>query len=76
MSKLKKGEAVIVRLSETHELTDDNAVDHKAKFVQQNDDKWAIVELEQEHAGGTKMLTVPMDAIVKAQDDGAAPAHA
>jgi len=59
------GDAVKVRLTEKHELGGD--VEHAAKFLRAHSDgEWCDVELEKEHAGGVKRLSVPLSQIVAA----------
>ena len=59
----KRGDTVTVRLTADHELEGDLQA-HSAKFVRTlPGQEWAEVQLESEHAGGTKTLHVPLDAI-------------
>jgi hypothetical protein len=63
MSNFKRGDKVTVNLTAKHELEGD-LQPHAATFVRQLPGQdWAEVELEQEHAGGTKKLSVPLEAI-------------
>lgn len=65
MDEFKKGQGVTVLLDKEHS-TEGESVDHKAKFIGYHlDRQWADVELEAEHAGGTKRLSVPV-SILKA----------
>jgi hypothetical protein len=62
----KRGQQVIVRLSRAHEIEGD-PFDHPAKFVGYHPGgDWVDIELEREHAGGTKKLSVPA-SFVKAR---------
>lgn len=65
MDEFKNGQEVIVFLDKEHSLGSGESADHKAKFVAYhlNDRQWADVELETEHAGGTKRLSVPVFAL-------------
>jgi len=59
-------DAVNVKLSEKHELG--GQILHAARFVKFLPGReWAEVELEKEHAGGTKRLNVPVEIIAKAE---------
>jgi hypothetical protein len=63
----KRGDTVTVRLTADHELEGD-LQPHSAKFIRVLPGQdWAEVQLESEHAGGTKTLHVPLDAIEAAQ---------
>ena len=54
----KPGDRVTVKLSDNHEL--DGSKLHLAKFVRAHiGSDWIDVELEEKHAGGVKMLSVP-----------------
>src|SRR6266851_5244587 len=68
--KLHHGQRVKVLLTETHgtpETDDDTVVEHAAKFVRMHrDGEWADVELDREHRGGTRLLSVPLSRIVAA----------
>lgn len=60
---LKHGDKVRVRLTVDHKLAGDCEL-HQATFIGRlHGQDWAQVELEKEHAGGTKILHVPLDAI-------------
>ena len=65
MEDFKKGQEVTVFLDKEHSLGPGESADHKAKFVAYhlNDRQWADVDLETEHAGGTKRLSVPVFAL-------------
>ena len=66
-AKFKRGDSVILRLTADHELEGDLQA-HSAKFIRVLPGQdWAEVQLESEHAGGTKTLHVPLDAIEAAQ---------
>lgn len=74
MGNFKKGERVKVLLDETHNLvhdpaslfTDAEEKGHDAVFVSEHlDGQWADVDLEKEHAGGTRRLSVPLSMISK-----------
>jgi len=63
MQNFKTGQRVKVLLDETHKLVDD-PIEHDATFVRLHiDEKWADVDLEKEHAGGKRRLSVPLSAI-------------
>lgn len=63
MDEFKNGQQVAVVLSEKHQLSE-NTVEHKAKFLGYHlDHQWADVELETEHDGGTKRLSVPVSVL-------------
>jgi hypothetical protein len=68
---LKRGDSVTVNLTAEHELPDGDGAKlhaHAAKFIRRLPGQdWAEVELQEEHAGGTKTLHVPLDAIEAAQ---------
>jgi len=62
-TKLKRGDSVTVRLTGDHQIEGDLQA-YPAKFVRTLPGQdWAEVQLEEEHAGGTKTLHVPLDAI-------------
>jgi hypothetical protein len=66
-TNFKRGDTVTVRLTAEHELEGDLQA-HSAKFIRTLPGQdWAEVQLEEEHAGGTKTLHVPLDAIEAAQ---------
>lgn len=60
----QKGQPVTVHLDEKHS-TDGESAMHKAKFLGYHltDPRWADVELEKEHAGKTRTLSVPISLI-------------
>ena len=59
----KRGDSVTVRLAAEHELSGDLQA-HPAKFIRiLPGQDWAEVQLQEEHAGGTKTLNVPLDQI-------------
>jgi hypothetical protein len=59
----KRGDSVTVHLTAKHEIEGD-LKKHAAKFIRRLPGQdWAEVELQEEHAGGTKTLHVPLDAI-------------
>ena len=65
--KFKRGDSVTLRLTADHEL-EGEMQSHAAKFIRRLPGQdWAEVELQEEHAGGTKTLHVPLDAIEEAQ---------
>lgn len=65
MNTFKKGERVNVLLDETHNMVDD-PIKHPATFVGEHaDGKWADVDLDTEHTGKTRRLSVPLSIISK-----------
>jgi hypothetical protein len=64
--KLKAGQKITVRLTDDHQLEGDH-IDHAAQFLRMHaDGEWADVELQKEHAGGVRRLSVPLSQIVAA----------
>lgn len=67
----QSGNRVTVYLTEKHELQrrfDEagDAVEHEAIFLRLHPDKeWADVLLDKEHAGGTRLLSVPVSVLKK-----------
>ena len=67
MDEFKKGQKVLALLDEKHSTDSGVSVDHKAKFLRYHlDRQWADVELEAQHAGGSKLLSVPVSLLMKA----------
>lgn len=70
MQKLTPGQRVKVLLTAKHETAsadDEDVVQHSATLVRMHrDGEWADVALDGEHAGGTKLLSVPLGQIVAA----------
>lgn len=68
METFLHGDAVTVRLSEVHALARGlTEIKHAAKFLRRLPDEWAEVELETEHAGGVKTLSVPLALVEKTE---------
>lgn len=66
MANFKKGQEVVALMGENHLIDTDDVVEHKAQFLSYHPGgAWADIELEKEHAGGTKRLSVPV-SILKA----------
>lgn len=59
----RKGDRVVARLSADLEHGGD--LPHPGLFVQYHltDRAWAEIELDEEHAGGTRKLQVPVEAL-------------
>lgn len=68
--KLHHGQRVKVLLTETHgtpETDDDTVIEHAARFIRMHrDGEWAVVELDLEHRGNSRLLSVPLSRIVAA----------
>jgi hypothetical protein len=67
LTELKAGQRVRVMLTEDHQLEGEQ-IEHEAKFLGRHivDNEWAEVELDKEHAGGVRRLSVPLSRIVGA----------
>lgn len=65
MAVIRFGDRITVRLSEAHEIGGNQL--HPGKFVRfhHGNTGWADVELDQEHAGGVRRLSVPVECIEK-----------
>jgi hypothetical protein len=62
--KLKPGQPITVMLTEDHKIEGDT-MEHQAKFVRlHGDGEWCDVDLEKEHAGGVKRLSVPLSQVM------------
>jgi hypothetical protein len=68
MTTFKKGDRVVARL--TGELEHGGDLAHPGRFLRYHpgDREWAEIELDEEHAGDTRTLHVPVECLERSDE--------